>query len=165
VYASAVSHRADQPPAGRAERTLVDWPTSIGLAIGGTAAAIALILVFTFLVEWVGEFWAQVVYFAAVFGAILFLALRDRRKDALDPERRRRGAQITPAGLPGPFVFTQAVGVLGLAMLAIGAGLAWVDDDPRGLVWVGGGIVLTLLGGVGLAFWLSGLRRRSTHGR
>jgi hypothetical protein len=144
-----------------AERDLVDWRTSVALAIAGTAAAIGLVLVFTFLVEWVGEFWAQVIYFTAVFGLILALAVRDRRRDIVDPTRRQRGAQITRAGLPGPFVFTQAVGVLGLTMLAIGGGLAWPGDDDRGLVWVGGGIVLTLVGAVGLVFWVSGLRGRS----
>ena len=155
-----MAHRAEPPTDAAAERDLVDWRTSVLMAIAGTGAAIALILVFTFLVEWVGEFWAQVIYFTAVFGLILALAVRDRRRDILDPERRRRGAQITSAGLPGPFVFTQAVGVLGIGMLVIGGALAWPGDDSRGLVWVGGGIVLTLVGGVGLVFWLSGLGSR-----
>ena len=50
------------------EQHLYDWPTSIAFAVGGTAAAVVLIVVFTYLVDWVGSFWSQVVYFLAVFG-------------------------------------------------------------------------------------------------
>jgi uncharacterized membrane protein YfcA len=153
-----VSHRQERADG---ERQLVDWPTSIGIAIGGTVAAIALILVFTYLVDWIGDFWSQVAYFAAIFVVVLGLARRDRRRDEEDPERRRHGASITPSGLPGPFVFTQAVGILGVAMLVIGP----LVGEPRGLIWVGGGFVLTLLGAVGLAFWLAGLRRRGSRVR
>ena len=57
------------------EQHVYDWPTSIAVAVGGTAAAVVLIVVFTYLVDWVGSFWSQVVYFLAVFGAVMGLAM------------------------------------------------------------------------------------------
>src|SRR5215213_5862397 len=78
---AAVSHPQERADG---ERELVNWPTSIGIAIGGAVAAIALILVFTYLVDWIGDFWSQVVYFAAIFVVVLELARRDRRRDEED---------------------------------------------------------------------------------
>jgi len=142
----------DQP-----RRSLYDWPTSIGIAVVGTIAAIALIVLFTELVDCIGDFWSQVVYFTVVFGGIIALALRSRKKDEEDPSRLGTAApHITPAGLPGPFVVTQALGVLGLAML--GAAVVLGLDSDHGLIWGFSALVLLLVGGVGLLFWLAGLR-------
>src|SRR5882724_5920078 len=106
-------------PADKTE--VYDWQTAIGVAVVGTIAAVGLIVLFTYLVDWIGDFWSQVVYFVAVFGGIIALALRSRAKDEADPCRLTQGGpQITPAGLPGPFVVTQALGVLAIAMLAVG---------------------------------------------
>ena len=69
------------------EQHLYDWPTSIAMAVGGTAAAVVLIVVFTYLVDWVGSFWSQVVYFLAVFAGVVGLAARSRMKDDADPAR------------------------------------------------------------------------------
>ena len=135
---------------------LYAWQTAVGVAVAGTAAAIGLIILFTDLVDWVGDFWSQVIYFVAVFGGIIALALRSRAKDEADPSRLTGGPTITPAGLPGPFVVTQALGVLAIAMLAAGA----VIGGDRGLIWAFSGMVLGLVGLVGLAFWLLGLRGR-----
>jgi hypothetical protein len=134
---------------------LYDWPTSIAFAAGGTAAAVVLIVVFTYLVDWVGDFWSQVIYFIAVFGGVIALALRSRAKDEADPTRLVRDPPITPAGLPGPFVVTQALGVLAIAML----GVAAVVGGDRGVTWAFAGMVLGLVGLVGLVFWLFRLRR------
>jgi Flp pilus assembly pilin Flp len=137
--------------------TLYGWQASIGFAVVGTIISVALIIVFTELVGWVGDFWSQVIYFAAAGGGIVAAALRSRRKDEEDPGRLRRGGTpITPVGLPGPFVVTQGLGVLGAAMLVAGA----VIGGDRGIIWIFSGIVLLLVGGVGLAFWLAGLRAR-----
>jgi Na+/melibiose symporter-like transporter len=133
-----------------------DWQTAIGVAVVGTAAAVGLIVLFTYLVDWVGDFWSQVIYFVAVFGAVIALAFRSRAKDEADPTRVVRPPAITPAGLPGPFVVTQALGVLAIAMLVVGA----VVGGDRGLIWAFSGMVLGLVGVVGLLFWLFGLRRR-----
>jgi hypothetical protein len=132
-----------------------DWQTAIGVAVVGTGAAVALIVLFTYLVDWVGDFWSQVIYFVAVFGGVIVLARRSRAKDDADPSRVVRPPAITPAGLPGPFVVTQALGVLAIAMLAVGA----VVRGDRGLLWAFSGMVLGLVGLVGLLFWLFGLRR------
>jgi hypothetical protein len=137
-------------------RELYDWQTAIGVAVGGTLAAIGLIVLFTYLVDWVGDFWSQVIYFVAVFGAVIALALRSRAKDEADPTRLVRDPAITPAGLPGPFVVTQALGVLAIAML----GVAAIVGGDRGVTWAFGGMVLGLVGLVGLLFWVVGLRRR-----
>jgi hypothetical protein len=147
-----MAHRAP----GSDRRHLVDWPTSVGIALGGTVAAVALMILFTYLVDWIGPFWSQVVYFLAVFGAVIWLAMRDRRRDEQDPGRLRRAASITPAGLPGPFVATQAFGVLAVAMAIVGV----VVGTPRGLIWIGGAWVLFLVGVVGFTFWYAGLRGR-----
>ena len=105
-----------------------------------------------------GDFWSQVIYFVAVFGGVIGLALRSRAKDEADPSRLARGGPaITPAGLPGPFVVTQAMGVLAVAMLAVG----YVVGGNRGLIWAFSAMVLGLVGLVGLVFWLFGLRRGS----
>jgi Flp pilus assembly pilin Flp len=45
-----------------------NWQTAIGVAALGTLAAVGLIVLFTYLVDWIGDFWSQVVYFVAVFG-------------------------------------------------------------------------------------------------
>ena len=84
------------------------------------AAAVGLIVLFTYLVDWVGDFWSQVIYFVAVFGGIIALALRSRAQGRGRPRRLTQGGPpITPAGLPGPFVVTQALGVLAIAMLVV----------------------------------------------
>src|SRR3954447_15990200 len=147
------------------EQHLYDWPTSIAFAVGGTAAAVVLIVVFTYLVDWVGSFWSQVVYFLAVFGGVVGLALRSRMKDDVDPARLRAASSpVTPMGLPGPFVLTQALGVLGIAMIAVGL----VVQGDRGILWTFAGFVLVLVGGVGLVTWLlamAGRRRAGARGR
>ena len=133
------------------EQHVYDWPTSIAVAVGGTAAAVVLIVVFTYLVDWVGSFWSQVVYFLAVFVAVMGLAIRSRRKDDADPVRLTvASSRVTPMGLPGPFVMTQAFGVLGIAMIAVGV----VIQGDRGILWAFAGYVLVLVGGVGLVTWL-----------
>ncbi|HEY7259730.1 MAG TPA: hypothetical protein VH459_11700 [Gaiellales bacterium] len=143
------------------EQHLYDWPTSIAVAVGGTAAAVVLIVVFTYLVDWVGSFWSQVVYFVAVFGGVIGLAIRSRRKDDADPGRLRvASSPVTPMGLPGPFVMTQAFGVLGIAMLAVGA----VIQGDRGILWAFAGYVLVLVGGVGLVMWLLAMAARRRAG-
>jgi hypothetical protein len=142
-----------------ADEQIYDWPTSIAVAVGGTAAAVVLIVVFTYLVDWVGSFWSQVVYFLAVLVGVVGLALRSRRKDDTDPSRLLAASSpVTPIGLPGPFVLTQAFGVLGIAMIAVGA----VVQGDRGILWAFAGYVLVLVGGVGLAMWLLAMvgRRR-----
>lgn len=136
-------------------RELYDWQTAIAVAVGGTLAAIGLIVLFTYLVDWVGDFWSQVIYFVAVFGGVIALALRSRAKDEADPTRLLRDPAITPAGLPGPFVITQALGVLAIAML----GVAAVVGGDRAVTWAFAGMVLALVGLVGLLFWLFRLRR------
>jgi hypothetical protein len=143
-------------PADKTE--VYDWQTAIGVAVVGTIAAVGLIVLFTYLVDWVGDFWSQVIYFVAVFGGVIGLALRSRAKDEADPSRLAQGGPaITPAGLPGPFVVTQAMGVLAVAMLAVG----YVVGGNRGLIWAFSAMVLGLVGLVGLVFWLFGLRRGS----
>src|SRR6476619_4076418 len=103
------------------DQHLYDWTTAIAVAVGGTAAAVVLIVVFTYLVDWVGSFWSQVVYFLAVFGAVIGLAIRSRRKDDADPARlTAASSRGTPMGLTGPCVMTQAFGILGIAMMAVG---------------------------------------------
>jgi Flp pilus assembly pilin Flp len=144
-----------EPPAGTTE--VYDWQTAIGVAVVGTLGAVGLIVLFTYLVDWVGDFWSQVIYFVAVFGGVIALALRSRAKDEADPSRLGRGGPaITPAGLPGPFVATQAFGVLALAMLGVG----YAVGGDRGLTWAFSALVLGLVGLVGLAFWAFGLRGR-----
>ena len=149
-----MAHR--DPSSGR---SLVDWPTSVGIAFGGTVAAVGLMILFTELVDWIGPLWSQVVYFLAVFGAVVWLGARDRRQDSQDPSRLRRAASVTPAGLPGPFVATQAFGVLAVGMAIVGV----VIGVPRGLIWIGGAWVLFLVGMVGLGFWLATLREERSR--
>jgi hypothetical protein len=132
------------------ERTVYAWQTSIAVAVGGAITAVALIFIFTYMDDYIGSFWSQVIYFAAFLFAVIGLAERSRRNDRVDPTRLTDASQpVTPAGLPGPFVATQAFGVLGVAMIASGA----VIGGPRGIIWIFSGIVLVLVGGVGLAFW------------
>jgi len=132
-----------------------DWQTAIAFAVVATAAAVGLIVLFTYLVDWVGDFWSQVVYFLVVFGGIVAMAMRSRKKDEADPSRLGRSAPpITPAGLPGPFVVTQALGVLAIAMLVV----ALVVGGDKGLIWGFSALVLGLVGLIGLLFWLAGLR-------
>ena len=123
-----------------------------------------LIVVFTYLVDWIGSFWSQVVYFLAVFGGVVGLGLRSRMKDDADPARLRAASSaVTPMGLPGPFVLTQAFGVLGIAMIAVGI----VIQGDRGILWTFAGFVLVLVGGVGLVTWLlamAGRRRAGARG-
>lgn len=140
--------------------SLYDWPTSIAIAVVGTVLAVVLILIFTDLVDWIGTFWSQVVYFVAIFGGILLAATRSRRSDSAEPSRLTRGAPaITPAGLPGPFVVTQALGLLGLTMIISGI----VIGGDRGLIWGFSGFVLVLVGGVGLVFWMGGVISGRRH--
>src|SRR6478735_6716233 len=109
---------APQPQQGQ----VYNWQTAIGVAALGSLASVVLIVLFTYLVDWIVDFWSQVVYFVAVFGGIIALALRSRAKDEADPSRLTQGGPpITPAGLPGPFVVTQALGVLAIVGL-----LFWV---------------------------------------
>ncbi|MEP6641030.1 MAG: hypothetical protein ABJB93_03875 [Gaiellales bacterium] len=132
------------------ERTVYAWQTSIGVAVGGAIAAVALIVFFTYVDDYIGSFWSQVLYFAAFFAGVVGLAERSRRGDRADPSRLVDASQpVTPAGLPGPFVCTQAFGVLGVAMLVSGA----LIGGGRGIVWIFSGVVLVLVGSVGLAFW------------
>lgn len=148
----------ERPPRGH---PVYDWPTSIGIAVGGTAAAVVLIVVFTYLVDWVGSFWSQVIYFLAVFAGVIGLALRSRSKDDADPARLTvASSPVTPIGLPGPFVMTQAFGVLGIAMIAVGV----VVQGDRGILWAFAGFVLVLVGGVGLVMWLLTIAARRRAG-
>ena len=65
-------------------------------------AAVVLIVIFTELVDWVGDFWSQVIYFVAIFGGVLLAAKRSRAIDSKEPSRLSRGAPaITPAGFRG----------------------------------------------------------------
>jgi hypothetical protein len=147
-----------EQPAKR--KPLYDWPTSVTLAVAGTVAAVVLIIIFTYLIDWVGDFWSQVIYFVAIFGGILAFASRGRREDTNDPSRLTRNAPaITPAGLPGPFVATQALGVLGITMIVFGI----VIGGSRGLLWGFSGFVLLLVGGVGLVFWMAGIVSARRH--
>lgn len=144
------------------ERTVYAWQASIALAVGGTVAAVALIFIFTYMDDYIGAFWSQVIYFGAFFFAVIGLAERSRRNDRVNPSRLTDASQpVTPAGLPGPFVCTQAFGVLGLAMIISGA----VIGGGRGIIWIFSGIVLVLVGGVGLAFWGGSMyaRRNATR--
>src|SRR4051794_30422350 len=131
------------------------WQTAIGVAALGTLAAGGPDGRVTSPVDWIGDFWSQVVYFVAVFGGIVALALRSRAKDESDPSRITQGGPpITPAGLPGPFVVTQALGVLAIAMLAVG----FAVGGNRGTTWVFAGMGLGLVGLGGLLFLAAGLR-------
>ncbi len=136
------------------------WQTSIGVAVGGAIAAVALIVFFTYVDVYIGSFWSQVLYFAAFFVGVVGLAERSRLSDRSDPSRLVDASQpVTPAGLPGPFVCTQAFGVLGVAMLVSGT----LIGGGRGIIWIFSGVVLVLVGGVGLAFWgATMLARRNT---
>jgi hypothetical protein len=135
------------------QQPVYSWGMSVGFALIATAIAVGLIVVFTGLIDWVGEFWSQVIYFPTVFAGVLIAALRSRTKDKADPIRLGGGANpITPAGLPGPFVVTQALGVLGIVMVVSGFALG----GSAKLLWTASGFVLLLTGGVGLLFWLSG---------
>lgn len=126
------------------------WQTAIAVAVIGTAAAVGLIVVFTYMDDYIGAFWSQAIYFLAFFVGVIALAERSRRLDRSDPSRLVDATQpVTPAGLPGPFVVTQAFGVLGIAMIVAGA----VIGGGRGLIWIFSGIVLLLVGAVGLLFW------------
>jgi hypothetical protein len=146
------------------EQHLYDWPTSIAVAVAGTSAAVILIVVFTYLVDWVGSFWSQVVYFLAVLVGVVGLALWSRSKDDADPSRLTAASSaVTPMGLPGPFVLTQAFGVLGIVMIAVGV----VVQGDRGILWAFAGFVLVLVGGVGLVTWIlamAGRRRTGARG-
>jgi hypothetical protein len=140
------------------------WQTAIAVAVVGTAAAVGLIVVFTYMDDYIGAFWSQAIYFLAFFAVVIALAERSRRLDHADPSRLLDATQpVTPAGLPGPFVCTQAFGVLGVAMIVAGA----VIGGGRGLIWIFSGIVLVLVGAVGLAFWSGTMltRRRAAPRR
>lgn len=144
------------------ERTVYAWQTSIGVAVVGTAAAVALIVVFTYMDDYIGSFWSQLIYFAAFFVVVIGLAERSRRLDRANPARLGDASQpVTPAGLPGPFVCTQAFGVLGFAMIVAGA----LIGGARGVIWIFSGIVLVLVGGVGLAFWGGTMMSRRSASR
>jgi len=108
--------RVSQPPSE--QRSVYAWQTSIGVAVLGTAAAVVLIVLFTYMDDYIGSFWSQVIYFLAFFGVVIGLAERSRRMDRRQPTRLTDASQpVTPAGLPGPFVATQAFGVLGVTMI------------------------------------------------
>ncbi len=149
-----------QPPSE--QRTVYAWQTSIAVAVLGTAAAVVLIVLFTYMDDYIGSFWSQVIYFLAFFGVVVALAERSRRIDRRHPARLTDASQpVTPAGLPGPFVATQAFGVLGVAMIVAGA----IIGGGRGVIWIFSGIVLVLVGGVGLAFWGGALLTRRSPAR
>ncbi|HEU0195508.1 MAG TPA: hypothetical protein VFQ71_14985 [Gaiellales bacterium] len=139
--------------------SVYDWPTSVTFAAVGTVVAVVLILIFTEIVDVIGDFWSQVFYFVAVFGGIVVAAVRSRRRDRREPTRLTASTPITPAGLPGPFVVTQGLGVLGLTMIIVGAIIA----GDAGIIWIFGGFVLALVGGVGLVFWLGGMVADRRH--
>jgi hypothetical protein len=144
------------------ERNVYAWQTSIAVAVGGTVAAVVLIVVFTYMDDYIGSFWSQVLYFLAFFAAVIGLAERSRRHDRANPARLNDASQpVTPAGLPGPFVCTQAFGVLGVAMIVAGA----VIGGARGVIWIFSGIVLALVGVVGLAFWAGTMYTRRSAAR
>lgn len=144
-----------QPPSE--QRTVYAWQTSIAVAVLGTAVAVVLIVLFTYMDDYIGSFWSQVIYFLAFFGVVAALAERSRRIDRREPSRLTDASQpVTPAGLPGPFVATQAFGVLGVAMIVAGV----IIGGGRGVIWIFSGIVLVLVGGVGLAFWGGALLSR-----
>jgi hypothetical protein len=154
--------RVSQPPSE--QRTVYAWQTSIGVAVLGTAAAVVLIVLFTYMDDYIGSFWSQLLYFVAFFGIVIGLAERSRRHDRANPARLGDASQpVTPAGLPGPFVCTQAFGVLGVAMLVSGA----LIGGARGVIWIFSGIVLVLVGSVGLAFWAGSMlaRRGAARGQ
>src|SRR4029079_11316491 len=91
---AAVGSRAmsdPQPQPQPQPSQVYNWQTAIGVAAVGTLAAVGLIVLFTYLVDWIGDFWSQVVYFVAVFGGIIALALRSRAKDEADPRRLTQG--------------------------------------------------------------------------
>jgi hypothetical protein len=147
--------RVSEPPSE--QRTVYAWQASIAVAVIGTGAAVVLIVLFTYMDDYIGSFWSQVIYFLAFFGAVVGLAERSRRIDRRQPMRLADASQpVTPAGLPGPFVATQAFGVLGVAMIVAGV----VIGGSRGVIWIFSGIVLVLVGGVGLAFWAGSLLTR-----
>jgi hypothetical protein len=154
--------RVSQPPSE--QRTVYAWQTSIAVAVLGTAAAVVLIVLFTYIDDYVGSFWSQVIYFLAFFGAVIGLAERSRGIDRRRPGRLADASQpVTPAGLPGPFVATQAFGVLGVAMIVAGA----LIGSGRGVIWIFSGVVLVLVGGVGLVFWAGSIltRRGAARGQ
>jgi hypothetical protein len=141
----------------QSDRAVYAWQTSIAVAVIGTAAAVGLIVVFTYMDDYIGSFWSQVLYFGAFFSIVVGLAERSRRIDRRDPTRLTESSQpVTPAGLPGPFVATQAFGVLGIAMIVSGV----LIGGARGVIWIFSGIVLVLVGGVGLAFWAGSMAAR-----
>jgi hypothetical protein len=140
------------PMADDGQREVYSWSDSVAFALVGTVAVIVLIFVFTALEDLVGQFWSQLIYFPTIAVAVIAAALRSRRLDSADPTRLTKPAPITPAGLPGPFVVTQALGVAGLVMIVVGLVLG---GDAQ-LMWIASGFVLALTGGVGLVFWLSG---------
>jgi hypothetical protein len=144
------------------ERGVYAWQTSIAVAVGGTAAAVVLIVVFTYMDDYIGSFWSQLLYFLAFFGVVIGLAERSRRNDRANPARLGDASQpVTPAGLPGPFVCTQAFSVRGVAMLVSGA----LIGGARGVIWIFSGIVLVLVGSVGLAFWAGTMVTRRSAAR
>ena len=134
------------------QTAVYSWGGSVGFALIGTVAVVGLILLFTVLERLVGEFWAQVIYFPTIFLLVAAAAVRSRRMDGADPSRLTRPPAITPAGLPGPFVVTQALGVSGIVMLVAG----FVIGGQAQVLWVASGYVCLLVGAVGLLFWLSG---------
>jgi hypothetical protein len=142
------------------QTAVYSWGGSVGFALIGTAIVVGLILLFTALESLVGDFWAQVIYFPTIFLIVAGAAVRSRRLDSADPSRLTRPAAITPAGLPGPFVITQALGVAGIVMVIAGL----IVGGSGQVLWIASGYVCLLVGGVGLLFWLSGKpwQRRSS---
>jgi len=144
----------------RQQTAVYSWGGSVGFALTGTVIVVGLILLFTVLERLVGQFWAQVIYFPTIFLIVTGAAVRSRRLDSADPTRLTRPAAITPAGLPGPFVITQALGVAGIVMVVAGV----IIGGEAQVLWVASGYVCLLVGAVGLLFWLSGRpwRQRSS---
>ena len=68
----------------------------------------------------VGQFWSQVIYFPTIAFVVVAAAAAQPAEDEADPTRLAKPTPITPAGLPGPFVVTQALGVPGIVMIVPG---------------------------------------------
>ena len=47
------------------------WQTAIAVAVVGTAAAVGLIVVFTYMDDYIGAFWSQAIYFLAFFAVVI----------------------------------------------------------------------------------------------
>src|SRR4051794_41759400 len=96
-----------QPPPSEVYR----WQTAIGVAALGTLAAVGLIVLFTYLVGWVGDFWSQVVYFVAGFWGNVAPGFCRRAQGGGGPGPVTPGGPPgTPGRLAGPVVGPQGLG-------------------------------------------------------